>query len=350
MTDTPPQSPADSPAASPTPELTAPERPIEAPPPPKPRNPVRRLTLIVMSVGIAIFAYTLLSDRLTPYTAQATIQAYLVRILPEVSGKIVELAVTDNQIVEAGSLLFRIDPAQYAIAAERATAQLEAAGQSVGASTAGLGAAEANLARAIAERMRGNRAASHALNDQSLDINHAMQGAAAELTSMWPRISSAFLALQRQQLDEAERRFRRVADFLSDQDLYRSYRNSAQIGLGLVTLARGDLPAAQTQLQGALADPVNLYPYIYVQALLGLATIAYQQDDQILCRQTLQRALAYAGQRSLLEEYVETVLMMVNLQPADAPVHDLLQAILAYVAPLALAPAMRALRAALTGA
>ncbi|MDZ4738080.1 MAG: HlyD family secretion protein [Rhodospirillaceae bacterium] len=152
MTDTPPQSPADSPAASPTPELTAPERPIEAPPPPKPRNPVRRLTLIVMSVGIAIFAYTLLSDRLTPYTAQATIQAYLVRILPEVSGKIVELAVTDNQIVEAGSLLFRIDPAQYAIAAERATAQLEAAGQSVGASTAGLGAAEANLARAIAER------------------------------------------------------------------------------------------------------------------------------------------------------------------------------------------------------
>ncbi|MEX0808960.1 MAG: HlyD family secretion protein [Dongiaceae bacterium] len=122
------------------------------PPPPKPRNPVRRLTLIVMSVGIAIFAYTLLADRLTPYTAQATIQAYLVRILPEVSGKIVELAVTDNQIVNAGSVLLRIDPAQYAIAAERATAQLEAAGQSVGASTAGLGSAEANLARAIAER------------------------------------------------------------------------------------------------------------------------------------------------------------------------------------------------------
>ena len=197
---------------------------------------------------------------------------------------------------------------------------------------------------AIAERMRGNRAASHALNDQSLDINHAMQGAAAELTSMWPRISSAFLALQRHQLDEAERRFRRVADFLSDQDLYRSYRNSAQIGLGLVTLARGDLPAAQMQLHGALADPVNLYPYIYVQALLGLATIAYQQDDQILCRQTLQRALAYAGQRSLLEEYVETLTVIATFQLGNVPIQPLVQKILAYVQPLQLTPVVATLR------
>lgn len=153
MTDTAPSqetphTPPPAPEAAPVPKSGE----TADPPPPKPRNPVRRLTLIVMSVGIAIFAYTLLADRLTPYTAQATIQAYLVRILPEVSGKIVELAVTDNQIVNAGSVLLRIDPAQYAIAAERATAQLEAAGQSVGASTAGLGSAEANLARAIAER------------------------------------------------------------------------------------------------------------------------------------------------------------------------------------------------------
>ncbi|MEX2297690.1 MAG: HlyD family secretion protein [Dongiaceae bacterium] len=152
MSDNPPQSPPESPVVAPAPEITAPERPIEPPPPQRPRNPVRRLTLIVMLVGIAIFTYQLFADRLTPYTAQATVQAYLVRILPEVSGKIVELAVTDNQIVEAGGLLFRIDPAQYEIATERALAQLEAAGQSVGSSTAGIAAAEANLARAIAER------------------------------------------------------------------------------------------------------------------------------------------------------------------------------------------------------
>lgn len=201
---------------------------------------------------------------------------------------------------------------------------------------------------AIAARMKGEPAASHTFNDQSLVINQTMQGAAAELTSMWPRISSAFMALQRNQLDEAERRLRRVADFLGDQDLYRSYRNSAQIGLGLVALARGEQAAAQTQLATALADPVNLYPYIYVQGLLGLAAIASQQGEQERCRQLLQRALAYAGERSLLEEYVETVLLLARLQPSAAPVQSLLRAICAYVEPLALTPAINHLRAAMT--
>jgi len=201
---------------------------------------------------------------------------------------------------------------------------------------------------AIAARMQGDMVASHTLNDQSLRIHGEMQGAAAELTSMWPRISSAFIALQRNQVDEAERRLRRVADFLGDQDLYRSYRNSAQIGLGLVTLVRGDLRLAQNQLHTALADPVNLYPYIYVQALLGLATIAHRQGDTVVCRQTLQRALAYAGQRSLLEEYMETVLLIANLQPVDAPVHSLLAALLGYVEALSAQPFIHRLRAALT--
>ncbi len=34
-------------------------------------------------------------------------------MVPEVSGRIVELAVTDNQAVKQGDLLFRIDPRPY---------------------------------------------------------------------------------------------------------------------------------------------------------------------------------------------------------------------------------------------
>lgn len=200
---------------------------------------------------------------------------------------------------------------------------------------------------AIAARMKGEWAASHTLNNQSLAINQAMQDTAAELTSMWPRLSSAFMALQHNQVDEAERRLRRVADFLGDQDLYRSYRNSAQIGLGLVALARGELSTAKTQLERALADPVNLYPYIYVEGLLGLATLAAQQGEATLCRQYLQRALAYAGQRSLLEEYVETVLTIARLQPAAVSIQHMLQHVLADVEALGLLPALERLHTAL---
>lgn len=200
---------------------------------------------------------------------------------------------------------------------------------------------------AIAARMQGDDRSSHALNDQSVAINRAMQGAAAELTSMWPRISSAFMALQRNELAEAERRLRRVATFLGDQDLYRSYRNSAQIGLGLVALARGEHAAAQVQLQSALADPVNLYPYIYVQGLLGLATIASHQREAARCRQILQQALAYAGQRSLVEEYSETVLAIANLSPDPALFHNVLPAILTYVEAAGLLAASHQLHTAL---
>ncbi|MCE7984565.1 MAG: hypothetical protein DYG89_25615 [Caldilinea sp. CFX5] len=188
---------------------------------------------------------------------------------------------------------------------------------------------------ALVALMRGDLPASYTLNDESLRINQALQGA-AEVTSMWPRISSAFAALQQNHLAEAERRFRRVADFLGDQDLYRSYRNSAQIGLGLVALAQGDLATAQRELEHALADPVNLYPYIYVQGLLGLAAIARQQGQLVQCCQLLQRTLAYAGERSLVEEYGDTLLAVAQSQVADAPVQSLGRALLAYAEPLQL--------------
>jgi multidrug resistance efflux pump len=124
----------------------------DSPPVKQPRNPVRRVTLTVLLIGAVYFAYSIVADRATPYTSQATVQAYLVRVAPEVSGNIIELGVTDNAVVTAGAVLFRIDPEQYRLAVESAEAQLEAAGQSVGSSTAAVAAAQANLAKAIAER------------------------------------------------------------------------------------------------------------------------------------------------------------------------------------------------------
>lgn len=135
----------------------APERPVaESAPPPEPkpqrkRDPVRRITLIFLVVAAVIYGYTLIADRFTPYSSQGRVQAYLVRIMPQVSGNVVEIGIRSNQLVSANELLFQIDPGEYQIAVEQAAAQLEAAGQSVGASTAGIVAAQANVARATAE-------------------------------------------------------------------------------------------------------------------------------------------------------------------------------------------------------
>lgn len=133
-------------------ESVPPTAAIEPPRPvPPPRNPLRRPLLIVLAIALLLFAYSLFADRLTPYTAQATVQAYVVRISPEVSGTVVAVAVVDNARVEAGQELFRIDAVPYELAVESAEAELALAGQAIGGSTAGVAAAQAKLAAAQAE-------------------------------------------------------------------------------------------------------------------------------------------------------------------------------------------------------
>jgi multidrug resistance efflux pump len=117
-----------------------------------PRDPVRRWTLIVLGVVVVIFIYSIIADRMTPYTSQAVVQAYVVRVAPEVSGRVLELGVTDNQKVKAGELLFRIDPQPYEIALKQAEAKVDRVGQTMGANTAGVTSAEERLVEARAQR------------------------------------------------------------------------------------------------------------------------------------------------------------------------------------------------------
>ena len=117
-----------------------------------PVNPVRRLTLIVMAIAAALFLYGIAADRSTPYTSQALVQAYLVKIAPEVSGRVTEVGVGTDQRVEAGKVLFRLEPDQYLLAVRRAEAQLETIGQTIGASTAAVATAQAKLVESIALR------------------------------------------------------------------------------------------------------------------------------------------------------------------------------------------------------
>ena len=72
-----------------------------------PRDPVRRWTLIVLGLIVILFLYSLIADRLTPYTSQATVQAFVVRMAPEVAGRVIEVNVVDNQKAKAGDVLLR---------------------------------------------------------------------------------------------------------------------------------------------------------------------------------------------------------------------------------------------------
>src|SRR5215469_15384823 len=61
-----------------------------------------------------------------PSTYDASIQAYVVNMAPEVSGRIVALDVLDNQQVKEGQVLFQIDPKPYQLSVDQARAAVQA--------------------------------------------------------------------------------------------------------------------------------------------------------------------------------------------------------------------------------
>jgi multidrug resistance efflux pump len=63
----------------------------------------------------------------TPWTRDGTVRAYVVKVAPEVAGRIVKLPIVDNQFVHKGDLLMLIDPKNYAIAVRQAEAAVEQA-------------------------------------------------------------------------------------------------------------------------------------------------------------------------------------------------------------------------------
>jgi multidrug resistance efflux pump len=108
-------------------------------------DPVRKWTLIVLGSCVVLMFFYLIADRVTPYTTQARVHALVVPVASQVSGIVVEVLVENNEYVESGQELFRIDPSSYELAVETAKANMQAARQATGVSAANVDAAIASM-------------------------------------------------------------------------------------------------------------------------------------------------------------------------------------------------------------
>ena len=113
-------------------------------------------------IGVALaivlsLTWYVLADRYTPYTTQARIEGYVIGVAPQVAGTVTRVWVTNNQEVEEGQPLFEVDSSQYQIAVDRARSDLENAGRQVGAGSAAVNAARANLLAARANERKAEQ-------------------------------------------------------------------------------------------------------------------------------------------------------------------------------------------------
>ena len=112
--------------------------------------------LLGMLILLSLLVY-FVGDRLTPYTSQARIQAFVVPVAAEVAGKFSQVHIQNNDEVQPGQPLFDLDATPYKIALQGARADYESVRSSVNASSAAVDAARASLQAAVANRDMAER-------------------------------------------------------------------------------------------------------------------------------------------------------------------------------------------------
>ena len=99
-------------------------------PAPAPVRKSRRRFILILAVPLALAVvggYFWLAGGRYVSTDNAYVQQDKVNIVPEVEGRIIEIGGVENQPVEKGHLLFRLDDTQYQVAVQQAEAEVASA-------------------------------------------------------------------------------------------------------------------------------------------------------------------------------------------------------------------------------
>ncbi|QUS54405.1 HlyD family secretion protein [Pseudovibrio brasiliensis] len=112
-------------------------------------KPIHKLAITGTIIGVAIlaFAFKYYQYLQNPWTRDGQVRANVIQIATRVSGPIVELPIIDNQKVDAGELLFIIDPSTFQATYEQKKADLDQIVDQLNALEKEREAAEANVAQ-----------------------------------------------------------------------------------------------------------------------------------------------------------------------------------------------------------
>ncbi|MCG5239735.1 HlyD family secretion protein [Azospirillum doebereinerae] len=252
---------------------------------PEPRKPgfLRRHPLAIVAglVAVALLAvagYVYWLRSIHPYetTDDAFIDSRQFSVAPKVAGYVTEVAVGDNRHVEAGAVLFRIDPRDYQNAVEQAQAQIEAAQAAINGIDAQTAAQRAQIDEAKAEVSQAEAAVTFAKEDAARYRDLQQRGSGTVQQSQQStsnlqqqeaglaRANAAVIAAQRQVGALDAQRASAVADRVRAQ----AQLAQAQLNLSYATVTAAQ-PGRIVQLSGAVGQ--------YAQA--GQSLAMFVPDD-----------------------------------------------------------------------
>lgn len=199
----------------------------------KKRDPVRLWTFIILILSICLLIIYLVGDRLTPYTTQARVHAYVVPVAPQVAGRLISVDVENNQLVKEGQKLFGIDPGSYELAVQAAEAALKNTEQSIQAGISNVAAAKANVVSA--------KASVWSAEQDTTRMRRIREEDAGAISERRIQQSEASLASSRGKLSATEASLESARSALGSTD-----ENNAQIQQALSNLGNARLNLERT--------------------------------------------------------------------------------------------------------
>lgn len=109
--------------------------------------------MLIVALLVVLIAFYVASDRYTPLTTDAYLQAYVVQVAPRVAGQVIRVHVKENDTVKRGDLLFEIDSRPFAHKVAQWEAKLVSAANQVQQMSTAHAAARAAHARLEAEEV-----------------------------------------------------------------------------------------------------------------------------------------------------------------------------------------------------
>jgi len=95
-----------------------------------PWNKTSQVTVVIIPI-VALTALILLLNIVAPSSSDVRVIKYVVQVIPEVRGTVIEVPIEGNQHVSKGDVLFRIDPTRFELQVNALEAQLASAEGSV---------------------------------------------------------------------------------------------------------------------------------------------------------------------------------------------------------------------------
>ncbi len=240
-----------------------------------------RRVRVAIAAFVLLFGYFLAADLWMPITPQAQLTRPVLRIAPRVSGQVLEIAVANNAHVQAGQLLFRLDPEPFRLAvhaAELAEEQAEQSNQQLDAALAAARAEHQAAQATAAELQREGGRLSKLLASQNVSRQlydqTASQTAAAQAKVSAANARIRELLVERGEAGEGNLALRQARNALAQAKLQLAYSE------------------VRAERSGTLSN-LQLSPGAYVAA--GSAVAALVADEADISADFREKALRYVS-------------------------------------------------------